>query len=423
LRFLGLKKMASSSLMATYNRADTAFEMGQGAWLFDTNGNKYLDLLSGIAVCGLGHNHPAVTHAIRDQAGRLLHTSNLYEIPLQTELANRLTSVSGMDKVFFCNSGAEANEAAIKLARLHGHNQDINTPNIIVVDSAFHGRTMATLTATGNRKAQAGFEPLVSGFIRAPYDDVEAIKSIASSTPDVVAIFVEPIQGEGGVHVPAENYLNELRSICDDNNWLLMLDEVQTGNGRTGKYFAYQHNGILPDVVTTAKGLGNGVPIGACLAQGKAADVLQPGTHGSTFGGNPLVCAAALATVDTLIHDRLIERAETLGKRIIDGFEASLEGANYITDIRGKGLMIGIELNEPCSELVMLAKAKGLLINVTADSVIRLLPPLTLTDDEADLAVDAISKLIKVYAGDDRQGQRRAKGRDSSDRRQSSEND
>jgi len=415
--------MASSSLMATYNRADTAFEMGQGAWLFDTNGNKYLDLLSGIAVCGLGHNHPAVTHAIRDQAGRLLHTSNLYEIPLQTELANRLTSVSDMDKVFFCNSGAEANEAAIKLARLHGHNQGINTPNIIVVDSAFHGRTMATLTATGNRKAQAGFEPLVGGFIRAPYDDIEAIKSIASSTPDVVAIFVEPIQGEGGVHVPAENYLNELRSICDDNNWLLMLDEVQTGNGRTGKYFAYQHNGILPDVVTTAKGLGNGVPIGACLAQGKAADVLQPGTHGSTFGGNPLVCAAALATVDTLIHDRLIERAETLGKRIIDGFEASLEGANYITDIRGKGLMIGIELNEPCSELVMLAKAKGLLINVTADSVIRLLPPLTLTDDEADLAVDAISKLIKVYAGDDRQGQRRAKGRDSSDRRQSSEND
>jgi len=415
--------MASSSLMATYNRADTAFETGQGAWLFDTNGNKYLDLLSGIAVCGLGHNHPAVTHAIRDQAGRLLHTSNLYEIPLQTELANRLTNVSGMDKVFFCNSGAEANEAAIKLARLHGHNQGINTPNIIVVDSAFHGRTMATLTATGNRKAQAGFEPLVSGFIRAPYDDVEAIKSIASSTPNVVAIFVEPIQGEGGVHVPAENYLNELRSICDANNWLLMLDEVQTGNGRTGKYFAYQHNGILPDVVTTAKGLGNGVPIGACLAQGKAAEVLQPGTHGSTFGGNPLACAAALATVDTLIHDRLIERAETLGKRIIDGLEASFEGANYITDIRGKGLMIGIELNAPCSELVMLAKAKGLLINVTSDSVIRLLPPLTLTDDEADLAVDAISKLIKVYAGDDRQGQRRAKGRDSSDRRQSAEND
>lgn len=415
--------MASSSLMATYNRADTAFEMGQGAWLFDTNGNKYLDLLSGIAVCGLGHNHPAVTHAIRDQAGRLLHTSNLYEIPLQTELANRLTAISGMDKVFFCNSGAEANEAAIKLARLHGHNQGINTPNIIVVDSAFHGRTMATLTATGNRKAQAGFEPLVSGFIRAPYDDVEAIKSIASSTQNVVAIFVEPIQGEGGVHVPAANYLNELRSICDDNNWLLMLDEVQTGNGRTGKYFAYQHNGILPDVVTTAKGLGNGVPIGACLAHGKAADVFQPGTHGSTFGGNPLVCAAALATVDTLIHDKLIERAETLGKRIVDGLVASFEGANYITDIRGKGLMIGIELNEPCSELVMLAKAKGLLINVTAGSVIRLLPPLTLTDEEADLAVDAISKLIKVYAGDDRQGQRRAKGRDSSDRRQSSEND
>lgn len=412
--------MASTSLMDTYKRADTAFEMGQGAWLFDTNGNKYLDLLSGIAVCGLGHSHPAVTHAIRDQAGRLLHTSNLYEIPLQTELANRLTKVSGMDKVFFCNSGAEANEAAIKLARLYGHKQGINTPNIIVVDSAFHGRTMATLTATGNRKAQAGFEPLVNGFIRAPYDDIDAIKTIAGNTPDVVAIFVEPIQGEGGVHVPAENYLNELRTLCNENNWLLMLDEVQTGNGRTGKYFAYQHNNILPDVVTTAKGLGNGVPIGACLAQGKAASVLQAGTHGSTFGGNPLVCAAALATVDTLIHDKLIERAESLGQRMLDGLKARLADADYINDIRGKGLMIGIELNEPCTELVMLAKAKGLLINVTANSVIRLLPPLILTDEEADLAVEAICKLIKVYAGDDRQGQRRAKDRDTSDRRQSS---
>jgi len=409
--------------MATYNRANTAFEMGQGAWLFDTDGNKYLDLLSGIAVCGLGHSHPAVTHALRDQAGRLLHTSNLYEIPLQTELANRLTKISGMDKVFFCNSGAEANEAAIKLARLHGHNQGINTPNIIVVDSAFHGRTMATLTATGNRKAQAGFEPLVNGFIRAPYDDIEAIKSIANSTQDVVAIFVEPVQGEGGVHIPADNYLNELRSICDDNNWLLMLDEVQTGNGRTGKYFAYQHNGILPDVVTTAKGLGNGVPIGACLAQGKAATVLQPGTHGSTFGGNPLVCAAALATVDTLISDKLIERADELGKYILDGLKESLEGANYITDIRGKGLMIGIELNEPCTELVMLAKAKGLLINVTANSVIRLLPPLILSNEEADLAIDAITTLIKVYAGDDRLSQRRTANRDGSDRRQSTSND
>jgi len=415
--------MASSSLMATYKRADTAFEMGQGAWLFDTNGNKYLDLISGIGVCGLGHNHPAVTHAIRDQAGRLLHTSNLYEIPLQTELANRLTKISGMDKVFFCNSGAEANEAAIKLARLHGHNQGINTPNIIVVDSAFHGRTMATLTATGNRKAQAGFEPLVSGFIRAPYDDIEAIKTIASSTQDVVAIFVEPVQGEGGVRIPADNYLNELRSICDDNNWLLMLDEVQTGNGRTGKYFAYQHNGILPDVVTTAKGLGNGVPIGACLAQGKAANVLQPGTHGSTFGGNPLVCAAALATVDTLISDKLIERADELGNYILDGLKESLQGANYVADIRGKGLMIAIELNESCTELVMLAKAKGLLINVTSDSVIRLLPPLTLSNEEADLAIDAIAKLIKVYAGDDRQGQRRTADRDSSDRRQPTSND
>jgi acetylornithine/N-succinyldiaminopimelate aminotransferase len=409
--------MPSTSLMPTYKRADTAFEMGQGSWLFDLDGNKYLDLLSGIAVCGLGHSHPAVTHAIRDQAGRLLHTSNLYEIPLQTELANRLTKISGMDKVFFCNSGAEANEAAIKLARLYGHNQGIKTPNIIVLDNAFHGRTMATLTATGNRKVQAGFEPLVSGFIRAAYDDIDAIKTIAKNTPDVVAVFVEPIQGEGGVHVPAENYLNELRNICDDNNWLLMLDEVQTGNGRTGKYFAYQHNDILPDVVTTAKGLGNGFPIGACLAQGKAANVLQAGTHGSTFGGNPLACAAALATVDTLVHDKLIERATELGNKILNGLKDQLTPTNYITNIRGKGLMIGIELNEPCSELVVLAKAKGLLINVTAGSVIRLLPPLTLTDEEADLAIESISKLIKVYVGDDRQGQRRAQTRNSPDRR------
>ena len=385
--------MASSSLMTTYNRADTAFEMGQGAWLFDTNGNKYLDLLSGIAVCGLGHSHPAITHAIRDQAGRLMHTSNLYEIPLQTELADKLCKISGMDNVFFCNSGAEANEAAIKLARLHGHQQGVDTPNIIVVENAFHGRTMATLTATGNRKAQAGFEPLVSGFVRAPFDDIEAIKTIASNTPNVVAVFVEPIQGEGGVHVPAEDYLNQLRSICDDNNWLLMLDEVQTGNGRTGKYFAYQHNGILPDVVTTAKGLGNGFPIGACLAQGKAAEVLQAGSHGSTFGGNPLACAAALATVDTLLHDRLMERATELGEKILTGLRENLKHANYVTDIRGKGLIIGIELNEPCTELVMLAQAKGLLINVTADSVIRLLPPLTLSDEEAELTIDVIKTI------------------------------
>lgn len=415
--------MANTSLMATYNRSNIAFEMGQGSWLFDTDGNKYLDLLSGIAVCGLGYNHPAVTHAIRDQAGRLLHTSNLYEIPLQTELANRLTSISGMDNVFFCNSGAEANEAAIKLARLYGHNQGISTPNVIVVDKAFHGRTMATLTATGNRKAQAGFEPLVNGFIRAPYDDIEAIKTIASHSTNIVAILVEPIQGEGGVRIPADNYLNELRDICDANSWLLMLDEVQTGNGRTGEYFAYQHNGILPDVVTTAKGLANGVPIGACLAQGKAAKIFQPGNHGSTFGGNPLACAAALATINTLDQDKLIARAAELGTRILDGLKDNLEGSDYIKDIRGKGLMIGIELNEPCTELVVLAKVKGLLINVTADSVIRLLPPLTLSNEEADLAIDALSKLIKVYAGDDRQGQRREKNRDDSDRRQLTSND
>jgi acetylornithine aminotransferase len=387
--------------MTTYNRIDIAFEKGQGAWLFDTDGNKYLDLLSGIAVCGLGHSHPAVTEAIQAQAGQLIHTSNLYQVPLQSALASRLTDIAGMDKVFFSNSGAEANEAAIKLARLHGHNKGVNNPNIIVVDSAFHGRTMATLTATGNRKVQAGFEPLVSGFIRAPYDDIEAIKTIANNKSDVVAIFVEPIQGEGGIHVPADNYLNELRHICDANNWLLMVDEIQTGNGRTGHYFAYQHNGILPDVVTTAKGLANGFPIGACLARGAAANVLKAGTHGSTFGGNPLACAAALATIDTLMGDKLLERATVLGGRLVDGFKKQLAGASYIKDIRGKGLMIGIELNTPCSDLVMRAKDQGLLINVTANSVIRLLPPLTLSNAEADQAIDAMVKLIKVYAGDE----------------------
>lgn len=394
--------MATTPLMNNYARLSVAFERGEGSWLFDQQGNKFLDALSGIAVCGLGHAHPKVTQAISEQAAKLIHTSNLYTIPLQEQLAAKLTDLSGMDNVFFCNSGAEANEAAIKLARLHGHQRGIKNPSIIVMEQSFHGRTMATLTATGNRKAQAGFEPLVPGFIRAPFDDIDAIRTIANNNTNVVAILVEPIQGESGVKVPADDYLNQLRQICDEQSWLLMLDEVQTGNGRTGSYFAYQHNNILPDVVTTAKGLGNGVPIGACLARGDAADVLQPGNHGSTFGGNPLACAAALAVIDTIESDNLSGRAAELGDWMQQAFRTEFEGAEYIKDVRGKGLMIAIELNQPCNELAVLAKVKGILLNVTGDGkIVRLLPPLILTNNEASLIVGVVSKLIKILVADE----------------------
>ena len=399
--------MASPPLMNTYARLSVAFERGEGSWLYDTQGNKFLDALSGIAVCGLGHAHPAVTQAITEQATRLLHTSNLYTIPLQEQLATKLCQLSQMDSVFFGNSGAEANEAAIKLARLYGHNKGVENPSIIVMERSFHGRTLATLSATGNRKVHAGFEPLVGGFVRVPYDDVEAVRTVAQNNPNIVAILVEPIQGESGVRTPADNYLSELRKVCDEQQWLLMLDEVQTGNGRTGSYFAYQQTGILPDVVTTAKGLGNGVPIGACLARGVAAETLKPGNHGSTFGGNPLACAAALAVIDTIEKEKLCERAAELGALMQDGFRTELAGADYISDIRGQGLMIGIELDRPCSELGVLAKVKGILISITGEgNIIRLLPPLTLTDSEANLIIGVISKLIKIVAADDRDSPR-----------------
>ncbi|MCP4598430.1 aspartate aminotransferase family protein [Neptuniibacter sp.] len=396
--------MAVESIMTTYNRLSVAFERGEGSWLYDTDGNKYLDALSGIAVCGLGHAHPAVTHAICDQATKLLHTSNLYTIPLQQQLAERLTQVSGMENVFFGNSGAEANEAAIKLARRYGHTvRNIDNPTIIVMEDSFHGRTMATLSATGNRSAQAGFEPLVSGFVRAPYNDVEAIKKIAENNPNVVAILVEPIQGESGIQIPADDYLNQLRDICDQNEWLLMLDEVQSGNGRSGKYFAYQHNDILPDVVTTAKGLGNGVPIGACLARGTAATILTAGTHGSTYGGNPLSCAAALAVVNTILDENLCERSAELGDKIANGFRNELQHAGYVKEVRNKGMLIAIELTEAGTELAVLAKVKGILLNVTGGGkVVRMLPPLTMTDEEAELLVKTLSQIIRVYAADER---------------------
>ncbi len=395
--------MASQPLMNTYARMSVAFEKGEGSWLYDTQGNKFLDALSGIAVCGLGHAHPAVTAAITDQASKLIHTSNLYTIPLQEQLADKLCAISGMDSVFFGNSGAEANEAAIKLARLYGHNKGIDNPAIIVMEQSFHGRTLATLSATGNRKVHAGFEPLVGGFVRAPYDDVAAIKAIAQNNPNVVAILVEPIQGESGVKIPADDYLSNLREICDQQQWLLMLDEVQTGNGRTGTYFAYQSNGILPDVVTTAKGLGNGLPIGACLARDEAAETLKPGNHGSTFGGNPLACAAALAVIETIEKEDLCTKATAMGKKIIADFREEMNDSDYIRDIRGKGMMIAIELDQRCTELTVLAKVKGILINVTGDgNIIRLLPPLNLNESEANLIVGVISKLIKIIAADDR---------------------
>ncbi|MEZ5557182.1 MAG: aspartate aminotransferase family protein [Pseudomonadales bacterium] len=382
-------------LMDTYKRLPVAFEKGAGAYLEDASGRRYLDALSGIAVCGLGHAHPAVTQAIAHQAQTLLHTSNLYRIPLQERLAARLCEMSGMERVFFGNSGAEANEAAIKIARLHGHQRGLQRPAVIVMEGSFHGRTMATLTATGNRKVQAGFEPLLSGFVRAPFNNLDAIRQIAANTNEISAVLVEPIQGEGGIVIPSGDYLAQLRQICDANQWLLMLDEVQTGNGRTGSFFAYQRSGVMPDVVTTAKGLGNGVPIGACLARGVAASVFAPGNHGSTFGGNPLVCAAALAVLDTLENDGLMERAAVLGERMVDGFRKALNGCNQVMEVRGCGLMIGIALTVPAGDLVAKGVEQGVLINVTGENVVRLLPPLILSDAEADEIVERVSALIR----------------------------
>lgn len=389
--------MADSALMHTYGRLPVAFVEGKGPWLTDTNGKTYLDALAGIAVCGLGHAHPAVTRAICDQASRLVHTSNLYQIPAQEAAGQKLIELSGMEKVFFCNSGAEANEGAIKLARLHGHKKGIEVPHVLVMENAFHGRTLATLTATGNRKVQAGFEPLVSGFIRCAYNDLEAVKNIVERRTDVAAILIEPIQGEGGLAVASDEVMNGLRQLCDQHGLLLMLDEVQTGNGRTGTYYAFQRYDWKPDVVTTAKGLGNGFPIGAVMAQGAAAELFQPGYHGSTYGGTPLGSATVLAVLETLEKEQLCARAATLGERITSGLQVALEGVQGFKGIRGRGLMIGIELDQPCGELVQLALDAGLLINVTAGQVVRLLPPLTFTDAEADQLISQLSQLIRDW--------------------------
>ncbi len=386
-----------SHIMPTYGRLPVTFERGEGAWLFDEDNNRYLDALSGIAVCSLGHAHPAVHKAICEQSKKLLHTSNLYQIPAQEQLADRLVKKSGMDNVFFCNSGAEANEAAIKLARKYGHQQGIEKPAIIVMEKSFHGRTLATLSATGNSKVQQGFAPLVEGFIRVPYNDIAAVELAIKQDINIVAILVEPIQGEGGINIPADDYLNKVRGLCDEHNLLMILDEIQTGVGRTGKFLAFQHNAILPDICTMAKALGNGVPIGACLARGTAANLLTAGAHGSTFGGNPLACSAALAVLTVMDEENLIEQAKLKGNFISTAFTARLQKNTHVVDIRHKGLMIGIELDKPCAELVKLALQQHLLINVTNETTIRLLPPLIIDSQQINLLIDILSTLIDEF--------------------------
>ena len=376
---------------------DVTFDHGEGTWLWDTNGKQYLDALAGIAVCGLGHAHPAVAKAVSDQASKLIHTSNLYLIENQQQLADALSRLSGLDRVFFSNSGAEANEAAIKIARMYGNSNGISSPGIIVMENSFHGRTLATLTATGNRNAQAGFEPLVQGFVRAPFNNIEAIESIANNSSNIVAVMVEPIQGEAGINVPDADYLVKLREICDQNNWLLILDEIQTGMARTGQWFAFQHANIKPDIMTLAKSLGNGVPIGACVANEKAASVMKPGSHGSTFGGNPLACAAGLAVIETIEKEGLVEQAAKSGNQLLEALQNKLTKTNGVVEIRGMGLMIGIALDRPCKELVNEALQDGLLISVQADHVIRLLPPLNISDEQIQTISDKLATLITDF--------------------------
>ncbi len=389
----------SQHLMNTYGRQPITFTRGEGVWLWDDKGEKYLDGLSGVAVNGLGHAHPKFVKILQEQVAKLIHTSNIYQIAAQEALADKLAEVSGMDKVFFCNSGCEANEAAIKLARLYGHNKGIENPEIIVMEKAFHGRTLATLSATGNRKTQAGFEPLVGGFIRVPFDDLDAVKQIAARKNNVVAVLVEPVQGEGGINIPHDGkaYLEGLRKVCDAHGWLLMLDEVQSGIGRTGTWFAFQHTDIMPDVMTLAKGLGSGVPIGACVASGAAADTFTPGKHGSTFGGNPLAMTAGFATLNIIAEEKLRENAEAMGSLICDALKTALDGVSGVVTIRHAGLMIGIELDRPCAELVKMALEEKLLINVTAEKVVRLLPPLIINAQEAKELVNRLAPLIKKF--------------------------
>lgn len=384
--------------MSTYQRMDVGFVSGQGPWLVDERGERYLDALSGIAVCGLGHAHPRIAQVVAEQAARLVHTSNLYRIPLQEKLAQRLVGVAGLERAFFCNSGAEANEAAIKICRKLAHQKRFENPVIVVMDGGFHGRTLSTLSATGNPKAQEGFAPLVAGFHCIPYDDVQALLDLEGGPEQIVAVMLEPVQGENGVVAPRPGYLQALRTICDRNGWLLVLDEVQTGLCRTGAWFAYQHENIRPDIATLAKSLGNGLPIGACLAAGTAANLFTPGSHGSTFGGNPLAAAAALTVIELMDEQKLAARAAELGTIMLARFKAELGGLKEVIEVRGKGLMIGIELARPCAELVARSLERRLLINVAAEKVVRLLPPLIISDAEMNEIVDVVCALIKDFA-------------------------
>lgn len=386
------------ALLPTYARKAISFTHGEGAWLWDEQGERYLDALSGIAVCGLGHAHPAVATALSEQAQKLVHTSNIYRIQKQEQLGTRLCEISGMEKVFFCNSGAEANEAAIKLARMHGHRKGIQQPHTLVFENSFHGRTMATLTATGNRAAHAGFEPLVPGFIRAHYDNIGAIRQLCAQHKQLNAILVEPIQGEGGIHIPSPDFLPQLRAICDDYDLLLMIDEVQTGNGRTGTWYGYQQANILPDVMTTAKGLGNGVPIGACLTRTKANDLFKPGNHGSTFGGNPLACAAGLAVLDTIEQQQLLSHVTKTSELLLNTLKQRLSQHPLCHNIRGQGMMLGIELTQPCAEIVDIALEQKLLLNVTAGNVIRLLPPLIIDNEQVELIAEGVTRCVEIFA-------------------------
>ncbi len=386
-----------SHVMNTYARLPVTFSHGQGCRITDTDGKEYLDALAGIAVSTLGHAHPKLVAAIAAQAGRMLHTSNLYRIREQELLADKLCSLSGMQEVFFGNSGAEANEAAIKLARFYGHKQGIELPTIIVMEKSFHGRTMATLSATGNYKVQVGFEPLVAGFVRVPFGDLDAIKAVAEHNRNIVAVMFEIIQGEGGIHLVDPAYYRGVREVCDSHNWLMICDEVQCGMGRTGKWFGYQTAGVQPDIATLAKGLGSGVPIGACMTGGKAAGLFGPGNHGSTFGGNPLVSTAALTTIEVMEEEGLLDNAARIGALIRQLFGEALAGIKGVKDIRGHGLMIGVELDRPCGELVGKALAAGLLINVTADTVVRFLPPLIFSENDARELVDRTAPLIKEF--------------------------
>jgi len=389
----------SAHLMNTYARLPVSFARGEGVWLWDEAGKRYLDALAGIAVSGLGHAHPKLVRAIAEQAARVIHTSNLYEIRTQSELADRICALAGMDEVFFCSSGAEANECAIKLARYHAHQAGIQNAAIVVMEHAWHGRTLATLSATGSRKAQAGFEPLVPGFVRVPFGDAHAVRQAGEANPNIVALLLEVLQGEGGIHVADAGYLRTLARLCDEHDWLLMIDEVQSGVGRTGKWFAFQHADVRPDVITLAKGLGSGVPIGACVAAGRARGVFKPGTHGSTFGGGPLACAAGLATLAAMADEGLLENAARMGELVRAGLRDALAGVAGVVDVRGMGLMIGVELDRPCGDLVKHALEAGLLINVTAERVIRLLPPLVLREAEARELVARLAPLVRRFLG------------------------